>query len=113
MFAYDGDSSEPAGPHYVIDDVRKTERTEFEAFVEDFDWQGVGATTITAEGEPWTEILARQDDCDLIVMGTHGRTGLARAVLGSVAYRVLKGAHRPILVVPLPEHAFGGDADDA
>ncbi len=38
---------------------------------------------------------------DLIVIGTHGRTGLRRTVLGSVAEEVLRHAHCPVLVVPL------------
>ncbi len=108
-FAYDGDTSEPSGPRYVIEDARRGEREEFHELVSSFDWKGVPASTICAEGDPWTEILERQDDCDLIVMGTHGRTGLARAVLGSVAYRVLKGSHRAILVVPQPAHAYTED----
>jgi nucleotide-binding universal stress UspA family protein len=37
---------------------------------------------------------------DLIVMGTHGRRGVQRLVLGSVAERVLRNAHRPVLLVP-------------
>lgn len=43
--------------------------------------------------------LARQVDADLIVMGTHGRTGLAHAFLGSVAERTLRGAPAPVLSV--------------
>lgn len=53
------------------------------------------------EGEPVKEILraAEQSACDLIVMGTHGRTGLHRLVLGSVADRVLKKARCAVLTV--------------
>lgn len=42
---------------------------------------------------------ARRFDCDLIVMGTHGRTGLSHAVLGSVAERTLREASCPVLTV--------------
>ena len=43
------------------------------------------------EGDTATEILgaAAEDGCDLIVLGTHGRTGLGRALMGSVAEAVL------------------------
>ena len=41
---------------------------------------------------------ARKNKCDLIFMGTHGRRGIARAVLGSVAAEVLKRAQVPVLV---------------
>jgi nucleotide-binding universal stress UspA family protein len=54
-----------------------------------------------AEGDPATEILrvARETECDLIVMGTHGRTGLNRFVMGSVAEEVLRLAPCPVLTV--------------
>lgn len=45
--------------------------------------------------------LAEQRACDLIVMGTHGRTGLAHLLLGSVAEHVLRHARCPVLVVRL------------
>jgi len=52
-------------------------------------------------GDPITEILeiARERDCDLIVMGTHGRTGLSRLLMGSVAEAVLRRASCPVLTV--------------
>jgi nucleotide-binding universal stress UspA family protein len=43
--------------------------------------------------------LAREEGFDLVVMGTHGRTGLRHLVLGSVAERVVREAHCPVLVV--------------
>ncbi len=42
---------------------------------------------------------ARAQHCDLIVMGTHGRHGVAHMLLGSVAERVIRTAHCPVLVV--------------
>jgi nucleotide-binding universal stress UspA family protein len=53
------------------------------------------------DGEPAAEILraAQQDACDLIVMGTHGRTGLNRLLLGSVTEAVLRKAVCPVLTV--------------
>lgn len=52
-------------------------------------------------GEPAAEILrlARQCGCDLIVMGTHGRTGLGRLLMGSVSEDVLRHAACPVLTV--------------
>jgi len=62
--------------------------------------------------EPVTEILetARRERCDLIVMGTHGRTGLRQLVMGSVAEQVLREASCPVLTVraPLPALAEEG-----
>jgi nucleotide-binding universal stress UspA family protein len=55
-------------------------------------------------GDPVTEILAVAESAsaDLIVMGTHGRTGLARLLMGSVAEHVLRQARCPVLTVRTP-----------
>jgi nucleotide-binding universal stress UspA family protein len=57
-----------------------------------------------AEGDPGTAILgtAKETNCDLIVMGTHGRTGLNRVLMGSVAEKVVRKATCPVLVVKAP-----------
>ena len=56
----------------------------------------------TAEGRPADQILeaARDERVDMIVMGTHGRSGIARALLGSVAAIVVRRAACPVLTVP-------------
>ena len=51
------------------------------------------------EGVPHEAILRAARKADLIVMGTHGRTGVARFLLGSVAGRVVAGATCPVLTV--------------
>jgi len=53
--------------------------------------------TALVEGPPSREIVAyaTENDCDLIVMGTHGRGGLNRLLLGSVAERVVRSARPP------------------
>lgn len=52
-------------------------------------------------GDPvqWILEVAKERQCDLIVIGTHGRTGLARLLMGSVAERVLRGATCPVVTV--------------
>jgi nucleotide-binding universal stress UspA family protein/quercetin dioxygenase-like cupin family protein len=57
-----------------------------------------------AEGDPPGEILRLTEAlrCDLVVMGTHGRTGLGRFLTGSVAEEVLRRALCPVLVVKTP-----------
>lgn len=56
-------------------------------------------------GVPWVEITsaAAETKADLIVMGTHGRRGMARALLGSVAEKVVRTAPCPVLTVHLPD----------
>ncbi len=62
---------------------------------------GLAATTVVRHGNPASEILAASEDegCSLIVISTHGRTGLERLRIGSVAQHVLRHAIIPILVV--------------
>lgn len=52
-------------------------------------------------GQPFSDIcrIATEEKADLIVMGSHGRGGLSRALLGSVAERVVRHASCPVLVV--------------
>jgi nucleotide-binding universal stress UspA family protein len=59
---------------------------------------------LLVEGDPVTAILraAEEVGCDLIVMGTHGRTGLGRLLLGSVAEQVVRRASCPVLTVRVP-----------
>lgn len=57
-------------------------------------------------GTPWREVLAaiEAEHADLVVAGTHGRRGLARFALGSVAERIVRTSPVPVLTVP--GHAF-------
>jgi nucleotide-binding universal stress UspA family protein len=65
--------------------------------------------TEVREGDPAEQILqaATDHECALIVMGTHGRTGLSRLLMGSVAEQVVRKAGCPVLTVktPVPEMA--------
>lgn len=65
----------------------------------------VPATTDLLHGsDPAAAILDRseRDDVEMIVMATHGRTGMSRWRLGSVAERVVRNSRVPVLVVPAP-----------
>ncbi|MEQ8211497.1 MAG: universal stress protein [Lacipirellulaceae bacterium] len=59
-------------------------------------------------GSPFVEIIryARENQIDLIVMGTHGLTGLKHALIGSVAEKVVRKASCPVLTVREAEHEF-------
>jgi nucleotide-binding universal stress UspA family protein len=59
---------------------------------------------ILLEGDPATEIVRFAADAgtDLIIMGTHGRSGLERLLVGSVTEKVLREAHCSVMAVKLP-----------
>ena len=61
--------------------------------------------TLLRKGTPWVEIVAASEslNADLIVMGTHGRKAVSRLLLGSIAEKVVRAAHRPVLTVHAPE----------
>jgi nucleotide-binding universal stress UspA family protein len=59
-------------------------------------------------GKGFLEIIfaAKEENVDLIVMGTHGRTGLSHVLMGSTAEKVVRMAPCPVLTVKHPEHEF-------
>lgn len=100
---------------YAIDfvtlqhDVEEAARKQLEALVTDEDRRTLAAKTITLTANtPAASIVgyARDAHIDLIVLGTHGRGGMAHVFLGSVAERVVRAAPCPVLTVRHPEHEF-------
>ncbi len=69
---------------------------------------GFPVMTEVQMGRPFIEIIryAREKKIDLIVLGTHGRSGLKHVLLGSVAERVVRKAPCPVLTIRHPEHEF-------
>ena len=57
------------------------------------------------QGYPPEEILRKADelDCDVIVMGTHGKGVIRHSFLGSAAQKVLRRVRKPVFIIPLPE----------
>jgi nucleotide-binding universal stress UspA family protein len=100
----------PYGEAYVgmpaIEEIREMRRVHFAEKTESFAWRGVPHRTVFGEDEASRCILRRQEEYDLIVIGTHGRTGLTAALLGGVAYRVMRSAHRPVLAIRQPDRPW-------
>jgi nucleotide-binding universal stress UspA family protein len=76
-------------------------REQLRHLVEPAEKAGAAVVTALEWGDPVTTILERagQDGVDLVVMGTHGRSGFERLFLGSVAEKVLRKAPCPVLTV--------------
>ena len=60
---------------------------------------GIEAEELIVEGAPVKSIVSVSGDYDVIVMGTLGRTGFAKLMMGSVAERVVRASSCPVLVV--------------
>jgi len=69
---------------------------------------GLEITREVRVGTPFLEIVrhAKEMNADLVVIGTHGRTGLAHVLLGSTAEKVVRKAHCPVLTVRPLGHDF-------
>jgi nucleotide-binding universal stress UspA family protein len=87
---------------FAIDEAREEARRGLDKLV--VSDANIKVERLVVDGEPVTEILrvAGQNAADLIVMGTHGRSGLSRLLLGSVAEAVLRKATCPVLTVKTP-----------
>ncbi|MCB9654872.1 MAG: universal stress protein [Deltaproteobacteria bacterium] len=78
-------------------------KNDMETFRASLDTRGLQVHGRVECGHPAETIVkvAQESDYGLIVMGTHGRTGLQHVLIGSVAERVVRLAHCPVLSVPL------------
>jgi nucleotide-binding universal stress UspA family protein len=101
---YGGYAGFAAGAEDVVRAWQRDESSRLGDFVAPFMDAGVPIETkliAGVEGNPWREIKGLAEDlpADLIVMGTHGRTGLPHVLLGSVAEKVLRVAPCPVMTV--------------
>ncbi len=110
-FAYGNGLEGHPNPSYVIDAEREAARKDLAKWMETFPWGKVQAESEFCEGEADALLVEKGDASDLVVLGTHGRTGLSRFFLGSVANGVVKRSSAPVLVVPRPKHSWLLDQD--
>ncbi|MFC6717496.1 universal stress protein [Natrialbaceae archaeon GCM10025810] len=107
----------PEGPYGPLDDEGASEvaRRAVEIIEIDADREGVDVTTAVERGVPHEEILsyADEEDVDMIVMGTKGRTGVDRVLVGSVAERVVRLSPVPVVTVRLEEDVELTDPEEA
>jgi nucleotide-binding universal stress UspA family protein len=88
----------------VYEGARKWAEATLEDWVAKARAEGLNARAALRTGVPYQEVVALATDerADLIVIGTHGRGGIDRALLGSVADRVVRLAPCPVLTVREP-----------
>jgi len=79
---------------------REQLRQQLRAFTPTDAVKNVPVEFLVAEGDVPTEILGEAQRADMLVLGTHGRSGFEHLVLGSVAEKVVRKAHCPVMTIP-------------
>ncbi len=92
----------------VHEEMERQARERLEQQMPAADRERFQAVLALRGGSPFVEIVryAHDEGIDLIVMGTHGRGPIAHVLLGSVAERVVRKAHCPVLTVRQPDQEF-------
>lgn len=97
----------PSAQDYFSELTRSAER-DLQTLPSQEDLTGLRVKRCVTSGVPFLEIIryAREIEADLIVIGTHGRTGLTHVLMGSVAELVVRKAPCPVLTTRLKGHQF-------
>ena len=98
---YDPTAVMPPASTSMVDYVRAEAKDYLTRIESGLKAAGFNASAVLGEGPVADAILecAERVGADLIVMSTHGRSGVARWLLGSVAEKIVRGAHLPVLLV--------------
>ena len=89
--------------------LREDAEGEFERLLRETpDLGDLQTQTAIQSGVPYMAIIneAKEEDCDLIILATHGRSGLGHFLMGSVAEKVVRNSPCPVLTVKMPEFQF-------
>lgn len=105
----------PAGlllSYQALDEVSEQMKKNAQQQLEDLQSQWSDycfpVTQTVLEGHPFVEIVrfARENNSDLIVLGTHGRGAVGHMLMGSVAEKIVRKSPCPVLTIRHPEHEF-------
>jgi nucleotide-binding universal stress UspA family protein len=98
VYAYAGMDLSPID---LLAPIESAAREQLDAVLADVKKEIPKATAMLKQGSAWREIIAtiEQTHPDLVVIGTHGRRGVERAVLGSVAEKIVRLSPAPVLIV--------------
>ena len=93
-------------PVELLTSVAEAAQQEFDAALVTLRSRAPGAKGILRRGVAWESILAAIEEtrADLVVMGTHGHRGIAHILLGSVAEKIVRLSHVPVLTVREDAH---------
>lgn len=99
--AYESPAGTAGAGAELLDELETTATERVEETASEARAAGHDADSEVVVGQPGRAIVVFADerDCDHIVMGSHGRSGVSRVLLGSVAESVMRRAHAPVTVV--------------
>lgn len=97
-YVYEGMMTSPLD---LLTPIRETAERQFDATLDAVRKHMPNAKGILAIGVPWQEIrrTIAENHPDLVVMGTHGRSGMSHLILGSVAEKIVRSSPVPVLTV--------------
>ena len=100
-----GDPPSMVAAWHVLVEAEQWVAEELERWADEARKLEITVRTVVRTGSPSAEIvkLASEEQADLVSMGTHGRSGVSRVLLGSVADRVIRTAPCPVLTVRKPD----------
>lgn len=95
-------ATDPMSSKSLLRKIQENAERDLSEFLKSADAPGVALTGRLISGEPAAALLRELEHgkYDLVVVGTHGRTGLSRALLGSVAEKLVQLSRVPVLTVP-------------
>jgi nucleotide-binding universal stress UspA family protein len=92
----------------LVEDMQRSARNEMEKWGTEVSAKVKDVDKMVVRGVPFVEIIktAKDKNADLIVIGTHGRTGIDHILFGSTAEKVVRKAHCPVLTVRIAGKEF-------
>ena len=92
----------------IIKEIERVNETKFDEFLKTVDLSGVEYEKLLKKGIPETDIveIAMEQQANLIVMGTHGRSGIKHILIGSTAEEVVRTVHCDIIIVKPEKFSF-------
>ena len=96
----------------VMESIKRAE-AELKDFWESIAVPDAKVKLVNVKGDPFTEIIryAKENKTDIIIMGTHGHTGIKHVLMGSVAEKVVRYSPNPVLTVKYRDYAFDMDSE--
>lgn len=96
----------PEERHRIDDSAKKIARTYLEQIAERLKQDGLGVDYEVPYGKVIDEIagFVKENGVDLVILSTHGKSGVSRMVWGSMADRILRSIHVPILMIRASGH---------